>query len=138
MKYAGRIIFYVALAVGVGIWIQRRRDVVMEHNRKVQAEAASARADDAKPTMCEDLKPLAERVQASIASCTYKDDWVTVTLTSSRRDAFTEFLMLVGTTGHAKVDTTDKTNYFRELRDASGRQMFEHTFHLTYKLDPPK
>jgi hypothetical protein len=138
MKYAGRIIFYVALAAGVGIWIQHRRATVLEHNRRVVADAEVAKIEDEKPQMCEDLKPLAEKVQAAIASCNYKDDWVTVTLTSYRREAFTEFLMLIGSTGYGKVDKTDRTNYFREGRDASGRQMFQHTFHLIYKLNVPK
>ena len=137
MKYGGRILFYIALAVGVGVWIQHRRDVVLEHNRQVQADVA-AKAENAKPRMCEDLQPLAAKVQTSIISCNDKDGWVTVTLTSYRREAFTEFLMLIGETRVGKVDTTDKTNYFREGTDSSGRPMFQHTFHLTYRSEEPK
>lgn len=130
---AGRILFYAVVAAGAGLWIYNRRQAALEHNRKVQADVAAAVAEEAKPHICEDLQPLAQKVQAAIKSCSYNDGKVTVTLTSYRREAFTEFLWELGTSGQGRVDTSDKTNYFRELRDASGRQMFEHTFPIYKK-----
>lgn len=138
MKYLPRLIIYAIIAVGAFLWIQHRRNTVLEHNRRVLAEQAAAEEEERNrpPEMCEHLQVLATRVNAEVTSCSVKDDWATVSLRSYEREAFTKFLWEVGLTGHAKIDKKDPTNYFRELRDPTGRQVFEHTFHLTYKPDP--